>query len=76
LASGGTHVVSRWTRAVREFWLAALIIFSGRAWLTYLGARIGLERAGVHVDLEGPILLKRATTMPGLPEPEPGNGEI
>ena len=37
--------------AIREFWLAALIIFSGRAWLTYRGARIGLERAGASVDL-------------------------
>jgi Kef-type K+ transport system membrane component KefB len=106
--------------AVREFWLAALIIFSGRVWLTRRGARIGLERAGASVDLRaktwqglisqggvtlglvllieerfpsvgadivalgmaviigsilgGPILLKRAITMPSLPEP--GNGEI
>ena len=37
--------------AVREFWLAALIIFSGRVWLTYRGARVGLERAGADVDL-------------------------
>ena len=104
--------------AIREFWLAALIIFSGRAGLTYWGARIGLERAGAGLDLRtrgwqglisqggitlglvllieenfpavgsgivalgmaviignilgGPILLKRALTGPGLPEPEPG----
>ena len=102
--------------AIREFWLAALIIFSGRAWLTYRGARIGLERAGASADLRtktwqglisqggvtlgllllieerfptvgsdivtlgmaviignilgGPILLKRAITLPVLPEPE------
>jgi Kef-type K+ transport system membrane component KefB len=118
--------------AVREFWLAALIIFVGRAWLTRRGARIGLERAGASLDLRtrtwqglvsqggvtlgllllieerfpavgsgvvslgmaviigsilgGPILLKRALTMPSLPEPEPepepehqsssGTGEI
>ncbi len=37
--------------AVRQFWLAALIIFSGRAWLTYWGTRVGLERAGATVDL-------------------------
>ena len=30
--------------AIREFWLAALLIFSGRAWLTHRGTRIGLER--------------------------------
>ena len=106
--------------AVREFWLAALIIFSGRAWLTFSGARVGLELAGADVDLRakiwqglisqggvtlgllllieekfsavgsdvvalgmaviigsilgGPILLKRAITMPRLPEP--GNGEL
>ena len=113
--------------AIREFWLAALIIFSGRAWLTYQGARIGLERAGASVDLRtktwqglisqggvtlgllllieerfptvgsdivtlgmavvignilgGPILLKRAITVPVLSEleseleaePEPGS---
>ena len=38
--------------AIREFWLAALLIFSGRAWLTYRGARVGLERAGAGVDLQ------------------------
>ena len=105
--------------AVREFWLAALIIFTGRAGLTYWGTRIGLERAGASVDLRakawqglisqggvtlgllllieerfpgvgsdivalgmaviigsilgGPILLKRAITMPVLPELEPGS---
>jgi len=32
--------------AVLEFWLAALIIFSGRTWLTRVGARVGLERGG------------------------------
>jgi Kef-type K+ transport system membrane component KefB len=37
--------------AIREFWLAALIIFSSRVWLTYRGARIGLERAGASIDL-------------------------
>ena len=102
--------------AIREFWLAALIIFSGRAWLTYRGAKFGLERAGASVDLRtktwqglisqggvtlgllllieerfpvvgseivplgmaviigsilgGPILLKRAITLPVLPEPD------
>jgi hypothetical protein len=102
--------------AIREFWLAALLIFSGRAWLTYRGARVGLERAGAGVDLRakswqglisqggvtlgllllieerfpavgsdvvtlgmaviigsilgGPILLKRAITVPVLLEPE------
>ena len=45
--------------AIREFWLAALIIFSGRAWLTYRGTRIGLERAGADVHL-------RAKTWQGL----------
>ena len=45
--------------AVREFWLAALIIFSGRAWLTRVGARVGLERARADVDL-------RAKTWKGL----------
>jgi Kef-type K+ transport system membrane component KefB len=38
--------------AIREFWLAALLIFSGRAWLTYRGASLGLERAGAGVDLQ------------------------
>ena len=100
--------------AILEFWLAALIIFSGRAWLTHRGARIGLGRAGASLDLRaktwqglisqggvtlgllllieerfpvvgpdvvtlgmaviigsilgGPILLKRAITMPVIPE--------
>ncbi len=45
--------------AIQEFWMAAVIIFSGRAWLTYRGARIGLERAGADVDL-------RAKTWQGL----------
>jgi len=45
--------------AIQEFWMAAVIIFLGRAWLTYRGARIGLERAGADVDL-------RAKTWQGL----------
>ena len=45
--------------AMREFWLAALIIFLGRAGLTYWGARWGLERAGAGANL-------RAKTWQGL----------
>ena len=37
--------------AVRQFWLAALVIFSGRAALTYWGARVGLARAGAPADI-------------------------
>ena len=32
--------------AVRQFWLAALLVFAGRAALTYWGTRVGLSRAG------------------------------
>ena len=38
--------------AVRQFWLAALIIFTGRAALTYWGARVGLARAGAPPEIE------------------------
>jgi Kef-type K+ transport system membrane component KefB len=37
--------------AIQEFWLAALIIFSGRAGLTYWGARIALQHTGASLDL-------------------------
>ena len=37
--------------AVRQFWLAALVIFSGRAVLTYWGARVGLARAGAPAEI-------------------------
>ena len=37
--------------AVRQFWLAALIIFCGRAALTYWGARLGLARAGAGPEI-------------------------
>ncbi len=37
--------------AVRQFWLAALILFSGRAALTYWGARVGLARAGARPEI-------------------------
>jgi len=37
--------------AVRQFWLAALIIFAGRAALTYWGARVGLARAGATPEI-------------------------
>ena len=37
--------------AVRQFWLAAVIIFCGRAALTYWGARVGLARAGASPEI-------------------------
>jgi Kef-type K+ transport system membrane component KefB len=37
--------------AIQEFWLAALIIFSGRVGLTYWGAHIALQRTGASLDL-------------------------
>ena len=37
--------------AVQEFWFAALVVFTGRAGLTYWGARIGLEHTGASLDL-------------------------
>ena len=39
--------------AIREFWLAALFIFSGRLGLTYWGTRYGLERAGAGPEIRG-----------------------
>ena len=37
--------------AVGQFWFAALVIFSGRAVLTYWGARTGLARAGASAHI-------------------------
>jgi len=37
--------------AVRQYWFAALLIFSGRAALTYWGARVGLARAGASPEI-------------------------
>ncbi len=45
--------------AIQEFWFAALVVFMGRAGLTYWGTRIGLEYTGASLDL-------RAKTWQGL----------
>jgi Kef-type K+ transport system membrane component KefB len=37
--------------AIQAFWFAALVVFTGRAALTYWGTRIGLEHTGASLDL-------------------------
>ncbi|RMH15317.1 MAG: hypothetical protein D6701_10130, partial [Gemmatimonadetes bacterium] len=39
--------------AIRQYWLAALLVFGARAGLTWAGARIGLARAGAEPFVKG-----------------------